>query len=360
MLNDLIDFNDLTLFEWETLLELGFDIYDNPLKYKDYCKNKILATLFYEPSTRTNFSFQSAMLRLGGNFIGFTGTSETSVSKGETLKDTVKIVSNYSDAIVIRHPSEGAAYAASLYTKLPVINAGDGGHLHPTQTMTDLFTIGKLKNKKMTGLDIGICGDLLYGRTVHSLLKAFSMYSGNTFYFISTEKLRVPEYFTYELSKNNKIIICDRIEDCIDKLDIIYMTRIQRERFKTNEEYQKQVGIYILDKEKLSKAKEDLIILHPLPKNNEIAVDIDDGDQRAQYFNQAGFGMYIRMALIIKLLEKPKTQITLKNIKTTEKKCVNENCVVNTEKNLPDIFKTVKSNKANSEKICCAYCETEM
>jgi len=354
MFSDLIDFNDLTLSEWENLCELGLDIYDNPAKYKDYCNGKILATLFYEPSTRTNFSFQSAMLRLGGNYIGFSGTSATSVSKGESLKDTIKIVSNYADIIVIRHPNEGAAYAAALYSKLPVINAGDGGHLHPTQTMTDLFTINKLKNKQMTGLDIGICGDLLYGRTVHSLLKAFSLYSGNTFYFISTPELKVPEYFTNELRKNNKIIVCNTIEDCIDKLDIIYMTRIQRERFTSEEEYHKQTGIYILDKEKLNKAKKDLIILHPLPKNNEIAADIDDNDPRAQYFQQAGFGMYIRMALLIKLLEKPKAQVNIQDIQTTGQKCGNKLCVTNTEKNLPEIIKTT------GDKICCAYCETEI
>ena len=353
MFNDLIDFNDLTLSEWENLCELGIDIYDNPAKYKECCKGKILATLFYEPSTRTNFSFQSAMLRLGGNTIGFSGTSATSVSKGESLKDTIKIVSNYADVIVIRHPNEGAAYAAALYSRLPVINAGDGGHLHPTQTMTDLFTINKLKNKKMTGLDIGICGDLLYGRTVHSLLRAFSLYSGNTFYFISTPDLRVPEYYINGLKQNNKIIICDTIEECIDKLDIIYMTRIQRERFASIEDYNKQAGIYILDKENLSSAKEDLIILHPLPKNDEIAVNIDD-DPRAYYFKQAGFGMYIRMALLLKLLEKPKIQVNIKDIKAAERKCSNKKCVTNTERNLPDIIKTAGG------KLFCVYCEAEI
>jgi len=348
MFHDLIDFNDLNHSEWENLFELGLDICDNPSKYKDYCKDKIIATLFYEPSTRTNFSFQSAMLKLGGKVIGFSGTDATSVSKGESLKDTIKIVANYADVIVIRHSSEGAAYAASLYSKIPVINAGDGGHLHPTQTMTDLFTIGRLKNKKMTGLEIGICGDLLYGRTVHSLLKAFSLYSGNIFYFISTPSLRVPEYFMAGLGKNNKIIITDKIEDCIEKLDIIYMTRIQRERFADPEEYKKQTGIYILDKEKLSKAKKDLTILHPLPKNDEIASEIDD-DPRAQYFNQAEFGLYIRMALLIKILENPK--ITPKIINSEANKCPNKNCVTNKEKNLPNISKT------NSGELICVYCE---
>ena len=352
MFNDLIDFNDLLPSEWETLFELGLDIYDNPSKYSEYCKGKILASLFYEPSTRTNFSFQSAMLRLGGSTIGFSGTSSTSVSKGESLKDTIKIVANYADVIVIRHPGEGAAYASSIYSKIPVINAGDGGHLHPTQTMTDLFTVGKLKTKNMTGLEIGICGDLLYGRTVHSLLKAFSLYSGNTFYFISTPALQVPEYFVHELRKNNKIIAADTIEECIDKLDIIYMTRIQRERFASEEEYKKQAGIYILDKEKLKKAKDDLTILHPLPKNDEIASDIDDNDPRAQYFRQAELGLYIRMALLIKILENPKIQVNAKDIENNNTKCANKVCVTNTENDLPNIVK-----KSGGE-LCCAYCET--
>ena len=354
MFSDLVDFNDISPSEWKNLFDLALDIHDNPASCGSYCKGKILATLFYEPSTRTNFSFQAAMLKLGGNTIGFSDTSSTSVTKGETLKDTIKIVSNYADVIVIRHPSEGAAYAASLYSSVPVINAGDGGHLHPTQTMTDLFTVGKLKNKKMTGLEIGICGDLLYGRTVHSLLKAFSLYSGNTFYFISTPSLRVPEHYADELKKNNKIIILDTIEECIDKLDIIYMTRIQRERFSSEEEYKKQRGIYILDKEKLVRAKKDLTILHPLPKNNEISPEIDD-DPRAQYFRQAELGLYIRMALLIKILENPKPKLSgNNNFSNTDKKCANINCVVNKENNLPNI------EKANGGKSCCAYCDCEM
>lgn len=356
MISDLIDFRDMNVLEWEEMFKLGLDIYKNPAVYGEYCKGKILASLFYEPSTRTNFSFQAAMQRLGGNVIGFSGSSSTSVSKGETLKDTVKIVSNYSDVIVIRHSGEGAAYAASLYSKVPVINAGDGGHLHPTQTMTDLFTIGKLKNKKMTGLKIGICGDLLYGRTVHSLLKAFSLYSGNTFYFISTPFLRIPENYTNELKNNNKIITADTIEECIDKLDIIYMTRIQRERFKSEEEYNKQTGIYILDKKKLENSKKDLIILHPLPKNDEIASEIDD-DPRAKYFEQAEFGLFIRMALLIKILENPKNVKPLQSIEYSgnkSKKCKNINCITGKEKNLHNITKT------ENGKIYCAYCEKEI
>jgi aspartate carbamoyltransferase catalytic subunit len=218
--------------------------------------------------------------------------------------------------------------------------------------MTDLFTIGKLKSKRITGLEIGICGDLLYGRTVHSLLKALSLYSGNTFYFISTPELQAPEYFTIGLGKNNKIIKADKIEECINKHDIIYITRIQRERFSCEKEYEKQTGIYILDKKKLNMAKKDLTILHPLPKNDEIASEIDD-DPRAQYFNQAQLGLYIRMALLIKILENPKPPPEIKISSNTDKKCGNKICVTNTEKNLPDIIKT------NYNKICCAYCEKE-
>ena len=351
MFCDLIDFNDLPLAEWEALLGLGFDICDSFAAYCDCLKGRILASLFYEPSTRTNLSFQAAMQRLGGGVIGFSGTSATSVAKGETLKDTVKIVSNYADVIVIRHPNEGAAYAASLYSKLPVINAGDGGHLHPTQTMVDLFTISKLKGKKMTGLAVGICGDLLYGRTAHSLLRAFSMYTGNTFYLISTPALQTPEYFLSELRKHNKIIAADTIEECIGELDIIYMTRIQRERFASDEDYKKQTGIYILDKNKLKKAKDDLAILHPLPKNDEIAAEIDD-DPRAKYFFQAELGLYIRMALLVKILEGPKPPPKTKISGNTEKKCENISCVTKTEKGIPDIAKT------SGGKSVCAYCET--
>jgi aspartate carbamoyltransferase catalytic subunit len=292
------------------------------------------------------------MLRLGGGVIGFSGTSATSVSKGETLIDTVKIVSNYADVIVMRHPSEGAAYAASIYSKLPVINAGDGGHFHPTQTMADLFAISKLKNKQMKGFAMGICGDLLYGRTVHSLLGAFSLYRGNTFYLISTPALKTPEYFLSELKKHNKIILADTIEECLDKLDIIYMTRIQRERFKTEEEYESQAGIYILDEKKLKKAKNDLTILHPLPKNDEISAKVDD-DPRAKYFYQAELGMYIRMALLVKILENPKPRPNSQISGNGENECGNMACVTNAEKYLPNL------SKAKNGEFVCAYCETK-
>lgn len=349
MLHGLVDFNDLTIEEWEELCEIAFDICDNPEKYSEKCKGKILATLFYEPSTRTKFSFQAAMIKLGGNVIGFSGTASSSVSKGESLKDTIKIVANYADAIVIRHFKEGAAFAASIYSDVPVINAGDGGHLHPTQTMTDLFTIKKLK-ENLRNLNIGVCGDLLHGRTVHSLLKALSLYTGNNFYFISTPELCVPEHFTHELEKNNKITICSSIDECIEELDILYMTRIQRERFKSPEEYENQKGVYILDKEKLTKAKSDLIILHPLPRNDEITTEVDD-DIRAKYFKQAEFGLYIRMALLIKLTENTtKISAPTKSSVKPEIKCTNNKCVTNEEIGLPNI----------NNGIICSYCESPL
>lgn len=349
MFSDAVNFNDMTLGEWEELCDLAEEIYENPSKYNDFCKGKIIATLFYEPSTRTVFSFQTAMQKLGGGVIGFTGTAASSVSKGENLRDTVKIVSNYADIIVIRHYLEGAAFAAAVNTTVPVINAGDGGHLHPTQTMLDLFTIKMLKGK-LTNLKIGICGDLLNGRTVHSLLNAFSYYKNNVFYLISTDELKIPGEFLKLIRENNKLIECKKIEDYINDFDIIYMTRIQRERFKDMEEYDRQRKIYILDTEKLARAKSDLLILHPLPKVDEIAVEVDD-DERAAYFRQAGFGLYIRMALIIKLLEKSDKKI----IKYSgAKKCKNDKCILREESYLPDI------NKESNGKVLCAYCEHEI
>ena len=349
MVHSLVDFNDLTISEWEELCDTALDIYDNLEKYSDRCKGKILAALFYEPSTRTKFSFEAAMIKLGGSVMGFSGTESSSVSKGESLKDTIKIVSNYVDVIVLRHSNEGAAFAASLFSDVPVINAGDGGHLHPTQTMTDLFTIRKLKGE-LKNLNIGVCGDLLYGRTVHSLLKALSMYTGNNFYFISTPELAVPENFTHELKKGNKITICNTIEECIGELDILYMTRIQKERFGSDAEYERQRGIYILDSEKLKNAKGDLTILHPLPKNEEIAPEVDD-DIRAKYFKQAQLGLYIRMALLIKITENAsRISVTANAVSGSAIKCENPNCVTYRETGLPNI---------NNGEVC-SYCENSV
>ena len=353
MLRDFLDFNDLTMAQWERIFNLANDIHENPAKYADYCKNKILATLFYEPSTRTQLSFQSAMLKLGGNVIGFSGVGGSSVSKGESLKDTTKIVSGYADIITIRHPKAGSALAASLYAEVPVINAGDGVHLHPTQTLLDLFTIGKYKNKKFTGLNIGVCGDLLNGRTVHSLLRAFSMYGGNNFYLISNPGFKVPDKYLKELQTGNQIFTCEAIDECIGELDVIYMTRLQKERL-LNSESTGYDGSLILDREKLSKAKSDLMILHPLPKNNEIEASIDD-DERALYFKQAELGVYIRMALLIILLENQQNNTVAEiRCEEAEMRCENSNCILNDEddtSNLPFLI--------NAGSVC-AYCEAEI
>ncbi|WP_195972564.1 aspartate carbamoyltransferase [Clostridium thermobutyricum] len=298
----LIDPMDFKVEELDEIFSLAEKIIKNPKKYSKICDGKILATLFYEPSTRTIFSFESAMMRLGGNVLGFSEPNSSSASKGETLADTIKMVSIYSDVIAMRHPKEGAARVASLYSKVPVINAGDGGHQHPTQTLTDLLTIknlkGNLKNKT-----IGLCGDLKFGRTVHSLIKAMSRYEGNEFILISPKELKVPDYIKEQvLEKNNiKFREVEALEDVIEELDILYMTRIQKERFFNEEEYLRLKDSYILNMEKMDKAKNDMIVMHPLPRVNEIDMEVDN-DSRASYFKQAEFGIYVRMALICKLL----------------------------------------------------------
>ncbi|GHV10846.1 aspartate carbamoyltransferase [Clostridia bacterium] len=303
MLRDLIDFADMSKSEWDAMFSLALEIERNPAEYAEIAKGKILASMFYEPSTRTKFSFQSAMLRLGGNIIGFDGTSATSVSKGESVKDTARIVSSYADIIVVRSPVKGTAEEIANQSDVPVINAGDGTHLHPTQTMVDLFTIGYLTHShEITGKKIGICGDLLYGRTVHSLLSALAWYGNNEYYFISSPSLEVPQEYADKLVPRNKINIT-RSLDCIDELDILYMTRIQKERFPSEADYLREKGAYVLNRETLSRAKDDLIILHPLPRNDELAEDIDD-DPRAKYFLQAKLGVPLRMALIATLLGK--------------------------------------------------------
>ncbi|WP_297636992.1 aspartate carbamoyltransferase [uncultured Clostridium sp.] len=304
MLKDkhLIDPMDFKVEELEEIFSLAEKILKNPKKYSKVCDGKILATLFYEPSTRTRFSFESAMMRLGGNVLGFSEPNSSSASKGETLADTIKIVSIYSDVIAMRHPKEGAARVASLYSNVPIINAGDGGHQHPTQTLADLLTIknlkGELKNKK-----IGICGDLKFGRTVHSLIKAMTRYEGIEFYLISPKELKIPDYIKEEiLIKNNiKFVEIEKLEDAIEEVDVLYMTRIQKERFFNEEEYLRLKDSYILDKTKMNKAKDDMIVMHPLPRVNEIEMEVDK-DSRAAYFKQAEYGMYVRMALICKLL----------------------------------------------------------
>lgn len=298
----LIDIKELSVEEIDELIKVAKNIIAHPEEYHEKCKYKKLATLFFEPSTRTRLSFEAAMMELGGNVIGFSEASSSSASKGESVSDTVKIVGGYSDIIAMRHPKEGAPLVASLKSDVPIINAGDGGHNHPTQTLTDLLTISCEKNR-LDNLTIGLCGDLKFGRTVHSLITAMSRYKNIKFVLISPEELKLPEYVKEDiLDKNNiQYVETNDIEEYLGDLDILYMTRVQKERFFNEEDYLRLKDYYILNKEKLEKAKKDLCILHPLPRVNEISVEVDN-DPRACYFKQARYGKYIRMALILKLL----------------------------------------------------------
>jgi aspartate carbamoyltransferase catalytic subunit len=298
----LIDPMDLSNDELEDIFELASQIMSSPEEFSKVCEGKLLATLFFEPSTRTRFSFEAAMMRLGGKVIGFSEPNSSSVSKGESLADTIRTVSCYADIIAMRHPKEGSAKVASIYSDIPVINAGDGGHQHPTQTLTDLLTIKQLKGS-FNNMTIGICGDLKFGRTVHSLLKAMSRYENNRYILISPSELQIPDYIREEVLKHNNIefMEVESLEASIESLDILYMTRVQKERFFNEAEYLRLRDSYILDREKLKRAKKDLMILHPLPRVNEIDYSIDE-DERACYFKQAKYGMYARMALIAKLL----------------------------------------------------------
>ena len=299
----LIDIKDLTIEEIKELIEVAKDIIDNKEKYAHKCDGKKLATLFYEPSTRTRLSFEAAMMELGGNVLGFSEASSSSVSKGESVSDTIGVVECYSDIIAMRHPKEGAPFVASRKSKVPIINAGDGGHNHPTQTLTDLLTIHCEKGR-LDNLTIGLCGDLKFGRTVHSLITAMSRYKNIKFVLISPKELVIPEYIKRDVLEKNNIEYCETndIEEYMKDLDVLYMTRVQKERFFNEDDYIRLKDYYILNKEKLEKAKEDLCIMHPLPRVNEISTDVDD-DKRACYFKQAEYGKYIRMALILKLLE---------------------------------------------------------
>ena len=296
---NLIQPEDFSVREIDEILDLAEDIMKNPSAYSRVCEGKLMATLFYEPSTRTRLSFEAAMKRLGGNVIGFSEPNSSSAAKGESLGDTMRVVSGYVDLIVMRHPVAGAASEAVKYTTVPFINAGDGGNQHPTQTLTDLLTIKSLKGTLHNHI-IGLCGDLKHGRTVHSLVKAMNRYDDNKFVFISPEELKMPDYIKEEI-KSYSYFETIHLDDTIRNLDLLYMTRIQRERFADEDEYERLKDSYILDKEKMDKAKEDMLVLHPLPRVNEISTDVDD-DERAVYFKQATYGMYVRMALIIKLL----------------------------------------------------------
>lgn len=299
----LIDPLDLSVEEINELLNLANDIEKNPEKYSQVCKGKNLATLFYEASTRTRLSIESAMLKLGGNILGFSTADSSSASKGESVADTIRTISCYADICAIRHPKEGAPMVAAKYSLIPIINAGDGGHQHPTQTLTDLLTIRSLKNR-LENLTIGICGDLKFGRTVHSLIKSLSRYKNISFILISPDELKIPDYMREEILEAQNIPYREvkRIEDVMGQLDILYMTRVQRERFFNEEDYIRLKDSYILNAPKMQYAKKDMIVLHPLPRVNEISTEVDN-DPRAGYFKQVQYGVYVRMALIIKLLE---------------------------------------------------------
>ena len=294
---------DLSVEELDQLMDLAADIEANPGKYAHACEGKKLATLFYEPSTRTRLSFEAAMLNLGGSVLGFSSADSSSAAKGESVSDTIRVISCYADIAAMRHPKEGAPLVASMHSSIPVINAGDGGHQHPTQTLTDLLTIRSLKGR-LGNMTIGLCGDLKFGRTVHSLINALIRYPGMKFVLISPEELRIPDYVRDDVLIRNHQDFREeiRLEDALPDLDLLYMTRVQRERFFNEEDYIRMKDFYILDKPKMELAKKDMMVLHPLPRVNEISVEVDN-DPRAAYFKQAQYGVYIRMALILTLLE---------------------------------------------------------
>ncbi len=347
-MRNLVNILDLTTEEIDELVKVASDIQDNPELYINSCRGKILGTLFFEPSTRTRLSFTSAMMSLGGNVLGFSQAGSSSTAKGETVADTIRMVSAYSDIIVMRHPKEGAPIVASEVSDVPVINAGDGGHFHPTQTLTDLLTIKKKKGR-FNDLTVGVCGDLKYGRTVHSLISAMSRYSGVRFVLISPEELKLPDYVKdeYLYGAGCEFVETENLEGAIPALDILYMTRIQAERFDSKEEYERLKDSYILTRDKLFQAKEDLSILHPLPRVNEIDVDVDD-DPRADYFDQAMYGRYIRMALILMLLKtKGVEDKRLHGEKNLNLICKNPHCISRTERGIKHLFDDGR----------CIYCD---
>ena len=348
----LIDLEDLSVSELMDIIRLANQIKERPQDYTDVCKGKILATLFYEPSTRTQMSFKTAMLRLGGSIIGFDNPQNSSVSKGESLKDTITVVGGYTDIIAIRHPLEGTAKAAAMYSAASVINAGDGGHLHPTQTLTDVVT---LYNEKGTleNMTIGLCGDLKNGRTVHSLIKTMANFKNNRFVLISTPELSIPQYIKDVLNASTCTYTeVPSLAEAMPMLDVLYMTRIQRERFASEEEYEKEKGVFILDREKLLDARRDLKILHPLPRVDEIAVDVDY-DDRAKYFDQTVYGMYARMALMKTMLDDNDRSTASRLFDTHNVKCSNPRCITAAELYLPKIYREV-----GGDMLLCKYCES--
>ena len=359
-MKSVIDIYDLSVEEVYELIDVANDMDANPAKYAEVCKGKTLATLFFEPSTRTRLSFESAMLSLGGNVIGFSEAQSTSASKGESVADTAKVINCYADIIAMRHPKEGAPLVASMNATIPVINAGDGGHCHPTQTLTDLLTIFREKGR-LNNMTIGFCGDLKYGRTVHSLIAALSRYSGINIVLISPEELKLPSYVIYETLNKNKMSYrqTTSLDEAIPELDVLYMTRIQRERFADLYEYERLKDSYILTPDKLEHAKKDLSILHPLPRVNEISVAIDK-DPRACYFKQVKNGKFIRMALILKLIKDAEADRTVKlpqgDFLVNRVSCSNPACITTCEQELDQVFKW--TDKDNG--VCrCLYCESK-
>ncbi len=354
-MRSLIDIFDLSVKELDELMATACDIKNNPAKYAEKCKGKKLATLFFEPSTRTRLSFETAMLELGGTVIGFSDGSNTSASKGESVADTAKVISCYADIMAMRHFLEGAPFAAALAASIPVINAGDGGHAHPTQTLTDLLTIYSEKGR-VDHLKIGFCGDLKYGRTVHSLIAALSRYEGIEVVLISPEELALPTYVKEEFMQNMTYRETTSLEDSMADLDVLYMTRIQRERFDDLATYERLKDVYILDTEKLKKAKGDMSILHPLPRVNEIDVAVDD-DPRACYFKQVANGKLMRMALILKLLSEADGIKPAIQGEQTELVCTNPRCVTAVEQQPRRLFKAIKGKEGEYR---CMYCESEI
>ena len=357
-MRNLINILDLSTGEIQSLMDTANDIIANPAAYSGKCRGKKLATLFFEPSTRTRLSFEAAMYELGGNVLGFSEAASSSSAKGESVADTAKIVSCYADIIAMRHPKEGAPYVASRAASIPVINAGDGGHNHPTQTLADLLTISR-ELGRLDNLTIGVCGDLKYGRTVHSLIEAMSRYEGVRFVLISPEELKIPGFIRYNVFENKGIPYTETtsLEEAMPELDVLYMTRIQRERFDDPWEYERLKDSYVLDVEKMKLAKEKMCVLHPLPRVNEISVKVDD-DPRAAYFRQALNGKYMRMALILKLLDEAKRNPEKEAIDTTDleydRVCHNPKCISQTEQELPQIFRC--TDKA-ADIHRCIYCE---
>ena len=357
-MRSLISILDFTTEELDQLIATAKDIAAHPEKYWDACAHKKLATLFFEPSTRTRLSFEAAMLELGGTVLGFSEAGSSSAAKGESVADTAKTVSCYADIIAMRHPREGAPYVASRAATIPVINAGDGGHNHPTQTLADLLTINR-ELGRLDNLTIGLCGDLKYGRTVHSLIEAMSRYEGIKFVLISPKELKLPSYIRYNVLEKHQIPYTEveTMEEVMGSLDVLYMTRIQRERFDDKAEYERLKDSYILTTEKMSLAKQEMAVLHPLPRVNEISVKVDD-DPRAAYFRQALNGKYMRMALILKLLGEAKTDPVKEAVDTTDfvydLVCQNPKCISQIEQELPQIFKL--TDKAAGVHRCI-YCE---